>query len=67
MEYSKFSSNLKYLAPNGVTLNTEERLQVTMAIGTLQCEMNFEELYFWGKIEGKLDFSNRRYIYRLPN
>lgn len=56
MEYSKFSSNLKYLAPNGVTLNTEERLQVTMAIGTLQCEMNFEELHFWGKVEGKFHF-----------
>ena len=53
MEYSKFASNMKYLAQNGVTLNTEERLQISLAIGQLQCEMNFEELYFWGKIEGK--------------
>jgi hypothetical protein len=62
MEYSKFASHMKYLAPNGVTLNVEERLQITMAIGTLQCEMNFEELHFWGKIEGKFKISNRRYI-----
>ncbi len=56
MEYSKFATNMKYLAQNGVALNTEERIQLSLAIGQLQCEMNFEELYFWGKIEGKFNF-----------
>lgn len=53
MEFSKFDSNIKYLATNGVTLNPDERLYMGMAMGQLQCEMNFEELLFWGKIEGK--------------
>jgi hypothetical protein len=42
------------LAPNGVTLNIEEKMQVILALTQLQIEMNFEELYFWGKVEGKL-------------
>jgi hypothetical protein len=54
MELSKVATNLKYLAPNGVTLNTEERMHLQCALATLQCEMSFEELYLWGKIEGKL-------------
>ena len=53
MELSKVSKNLKYLAPNGVTLNTEENMQVQCALATLQCEMEFEEIYLWGKVEGK--------------
>jgi hypothetical protein len=54
MELSKVATSLKYLAPNGVTLNTEERMNIMCALSTLQCEMSFEELYLWGKIEGKL-------------
>lgn len=53
MEYSKFATTMKFLAPNGVTICTEERLQLTMALGQLDCEMGFEELHLWGKIEGK--------------
>ena len=44
---------MKYLAPNGVVLNIDERLNVALALAQLQCEMKFEELLFWGKIEGK--------------
>jgi len=53
METSKFSVNLKYLAPNGVTLNIEEQMILNLSLAQLQSEMNFEELLFWGKIEGK--------------
>ena len=53
MELNKVASHLKYLAPNGVTLNTEERMHISCALATLQCEMSFEELCLWGKIEGK--------------
>ena len=44
---------MKNLSPNGVTLNIDEKMQVTLALTQLQTEMNFEELYFWGKVEGK--------------
>ena len=54
MEFKSLSFNLKHLAPNGVTLNIEEKMQVSLALTQLQSEMNFEELYFWGKVEGKL-------------
>lgn len=53
MEYKALSVNVKNLAPNGVTLNIEEKMQVQLALTQLQGEMNFEELYFWGKVEGK--------------
>ena len=53
MEYQTLALNLKNLAPNGVTLNIEEKMQVQLALTQLQGEMNFEELYFWGKVEGK--------------
>ena len=47
------TQNLKNLAPNGVTLNIDEKMQVSLALTQLQAEMKFEELYFWGKVEGK--------------
>lgn len=53
MEYQKFNQDLKYLAGNGVTLNMEEKMNSMLAISTLNQEIKFEELYFWGKIEGK--------------
>ena len=53
MEFKRFNQDLKYLAGNGVTLNVEERMNVGIAIATLGQEIQFEELYFWGKIEGK--------------
>ena len=53
MEYKALSSNLKHLAPNGVTLNMDEKMQVGLALTQLQTEMQFEELYFWGKVEGR--------------
>ena len=53
MEVSKFSLHMKYLSTNGVTLHTEEMMNMFLALRTLQFEMKFEELLFWGKIEGK--------------
>ena len=65
MELSKVAINLKYLAPNGATLNTEERMHLQCALATLQCEMSFEELYLWGKIEGKLKQQNKLKLYEF--
>lgn len=53
MEASRFHTDMKYLASNGVTLNVEERMNVSLALMTLGCEIPFEQLFFWGKIEGK--------------
>ena len=52
MEISKFQLQMKYLAPNGVTLNTEEQMNMGLALYQLQGEMCFEECLFWGKVEG---------------
>jgi hypothetical protein len=59
MEYTRLQKEVKYLATNGVTLNVEERMNVGLALGQLQCELKFEELLLWGKVEGKykLDIS----------
>lgn len=53
MEISKFDLQMKYLAPNGVTLNNDEQMNIGLALHQLQAEMNFEECLFWGKVEGK--------------
>ena len=53
MEASKLVEQLKYVQKSGVTLSTEERMQLEYALSTLQSSMSFESLYFWGKIEGK--------------
>lgn len=53
MEASKLAEQLKYISKAGVTLSTEERMQLEYALSTLQSAMNFETLQFWGKIEGK--------------
>lgn len=58
MEFKQLSNNLKNLAPNGVTLNIEEKMQTMLALTQLQGEMNFEELLFWGKVEGKYHCQN---------
>ena len=60
MEYKTLSQNLKHLAPNGVTLNIDEKMQVNLALTQLQTEMCFEELHFWGKIEGKCTYYSNK-------
>ena len=53
MDYRNINNSIKYLAQNGITLNVDERMRVQLALGQLQCEIPFEELMLWGKIEGK--------------
>lgn len=52
MEHSKVNKELKYLTTNGVTLNPDEKMNISLALQQLQCELNFEELLLWGKISG---------------
>ena len=54
MEAESLADQLKYLTSNGVTLNIDERLNLMLSISKLQNDQNFEELLFWGKINGKL-------------
>ena len=59
MNASTFAAHLKYLAPNGVTLNVNEKMTIGLAVDQLQCLMGFEELDYWGKIEGKYNCLQR--------
>jgi hypothetical protein len=52
MDILDFSEEIKNFRHNGVTLNLDERMQLEMALNTLQCEKGCEELCFWGKITG---------------
>ena len=56
MDVETFDSTLKYVNLNGVTLNIEERIQLKLSIGQLQCDLKVDKVWFWGKITGK----NRR-------
>lgn len=53
MEASQVNDHLKYLVQNATTLNQDERMQLCYALKELQTALNFESLYFWGKITGK--------------
>lgn len=53
MESSSLDQQLKYVNLNGVTLNIEEKLQLQLAFQQLQNDFKLEELFFWGKINGK--------------
>jgi hypothetical protein len=53
MEYTRVAQELKYLSTNGVTLNPDEKMNIGLCLAQLQCELNFEEMLLWGKIEGK--------------
>lgn len=53
MEYTKVNEQLKYVSQSGSTLSCEERMHLEYALSTLQSSMNFETLFFWGKISGK--------------
>jgi hypothetical protein len=53
MEIEQLSNHLRYLNCNGVTLNIDERLNLDLALKKLQIDFDFEELLFWGKVNGK--------------
>ena len=53
MDYKNIESSMKYLAPNGVTLNVQERFNLGLALSTLNLDISFENLLLWGKVEGK--------------
>lgn len=71
MDVNRLTQDLKFASQLGVTLNLEERLtypiflsiRVKVELGLLKLNEgnNFEQILFWGKIEGcHYDFSNVR-------
>lgn len=54
MEVENISTHLKYINANGVTLSIDERMNLDLSLQKLQLDFNFEELLFWGKINGKI-------------
>lgn len=53
MEYTAIRDQMKYINANGITLNLDERMNLDLALQKLQLDLGFEELLFWGKINGK--------------
>ena len=53
MEVENLESHLKYVNANGITLSIDERLNLELALSKLQLDFGFEQLLFWGKINGK--------------
>jgi hypothetical protein len=53
MELENIATHLKYVNTSGLTLNIEERMQLSIALQKLQNDFNFEEILLWGKIMGK--------------
>jgi hypothetical protein len=58
MEVENLESHLKYVNTNGVTLNIDERLNLDLALQKLHLDFNFEELLFWGKVNGECRLKN---------
>lgn len=53
MDHTRVNQEIKYLSTNGVTLNPDEKINISLSLQQLQCEFQFEELLLWGKINGK--------------
>ena len=53
MEVETLSNHLKYINLNGHTFNPEEKMHLKLALDTLSIQFPFDQLYFWGKIQGK--------------
>ncbi len=56
MEVDQIANHLKYINCNGVTLNIEERMNLNLSLNKLHNDYTFEELLFWGKINGTLSY-----------
>lgn len=52
MDILDFSEEIKNFQHNGCTLNLDERMQLEMALMTLNDKIECEELVFWGKVTG---------------
>jgi len=52
MDILDFSEEIKNFQHNGTTLNLDERMQLEMALMSLNERAECEELTFWGKING---------------
>ena len=52
MDILDLSEEIKNFRHTCFTLNLDERMQIEMALNTLQSKSDFEELVFWGKIIG---------------
>lgn len=53
MDVETFQEHLKFVNLNGVTLNIDERMQLSLAFAKLQNDLKLDNLSFWGKIIGK--------------
>ena len=52
MDIKEQSTNLKFVNSSGSTLGTEEKMQQTLAANKLQAEIQFDEVFFWGRLTG---------------
>lgn len=52
MDIYRISSDLKFVNQIGATLNLEERMKLELSLLKLNETQNFEQILFWGKIEG---------------
>ena len=53
MNMQNIADELKFANQIGVTLSTEERLNLEIALLKLSEVENSDEILFWGKVEGK--------------
>ena len=64
---SGLGDHLKYLVDHGVTLCMDERMQLQLAITELCDKIKFEEMCFWGKVNGKLKTNLYRTNFQYNN
>jgi len=53
MEVLDLDYEMTHLKSRGVGLNLDEKMQLEQALHKLHCELEAEEVMFWGKINGK--------------
>ena len=53
MDLCQLNNQLKYVEQNGNTLNTDEKMRITLAIKQLKIDLNVSCVKLVGKITGK--------------
>ena len=54
MNIYNLKSDLVFINQLGITINVEERLKLEIILFKLSQNNQFDQILFWGKIEGKL-------------
>lgn len=55
MDFGKLSEQWQYVERNGVCLNVDERMRLTLAVNELKCDLGISDVALVAKVTGKFN------------